>query len=148
MKHRRTARAQSGVIPYRISRGRVEIALVTASKGRRWTIPKGHINAGLTEAESAVQEAYEEAGLLGQVEHCLLGRYWHDKRGVPRRVRVYAMAVERQLKSWPEVMLRERRWFSVEDAAASTKIGGLKRCLARLEARLSRRQARSKRAAA
>ena len=34
---------QSGVIPYRIMDGQIEVMLITSSGGKRWVIPKGLI---------------------------------------------------------------------------------------------------------
>ena len=46
-----------------IRRGRV--CLITSRNGKRWVIPKGWIEPGQTAGETALQEAYEEAGLVG-----------------------------------------------------------------------------------
>lgn len=112
----KTAIAQSGVIPYRFRRGRLEIALVTASCGPHWTIPKGHVEEDLTPQDSAAKEAYEEAGLLGEVHPRCIGSYDYHKRGLKRNVRVYALEVNRELPHWPERKRRTREWLSADEA--------------------------------
>ena len=123
---------QSGVVPYRIKRGRVEVALVTASSGPHWTIPKGHIEPEMTARDSAAKEAFEESGLIGRVERRCLGTYMYEKRGRMREVRVYPLAVRSQLRRWPEREVRNREWMSVHVAASRVRNPELRDCIHRL----------------
>lgn len=120
---------QSGVIPYRIRDGRLEIALVTAASGPHWTIPKGHIEDDLTPHASAAKEAYEESGLVGQVQRRAIGAYVYEKRGRARKVEVFPLQVHKELKRWPEMLLRKRKWMSVEEAASRVKNAELRCCI-------------------
>src|SRR5262245_13185825 len=108
---------QAAVIPYRIRKERVEVALVTTSGGNRWIVPKGWVDAGERPRDAAIREAEEEAGLLGVVASKPLGRYRHVNGGGPCRVDVYAMRVTRVLEHWLEEHVRERRWMRIPDAA-------------------------------
>ncbi len=74
----------AAVIPYRIRKERVEVALVTRSRGRGWVVPKGSVDDGERPREAAIREAEEEAGLLGIVPRQPLGRYlrFKDNRNV------------------------------------------------------------------
>ena len=135
--------AQSGVIPYRIRAGEVEIALVTASSGPHWTIPKGHVEPDLTPEDSAAKEAYEESGLLGSVHDRPLGSYLYEKRGRWRRVEVFALQVEKELKRWPEMMIRKRQWMTVEEAASRVKNEELSGCIRNFKRIVLRRERRS-----
>ena len=59
---------QFAVLPWRISaHGTREILLLTSRETHRWVIPKGWPMKGRKPVEVASREAYEEAGLLGQV---------------------------------------------------------------------------------
>ncbi len=120
---------QSGVIPFRIRDGRIEVALVTASSGPHWTIPKGHIEDDMTPAESAAKEAYEESGLVGRVDRRVIGAYVYEKRGRPRKVEVFAMEVHEELRRWPEMLVRKRKWMSAEEAASRVKNAELRCCI-------------------
>ena len=60
-------RRQAAVIPYRIRKARLEVALVTTSKGNGWIVPKGCIDEGERARDAAIREAEEEAGLRGVV---------------------------------------------------------------------------------
>src|SRR5262249_32651877 len=58
---------QAGAIPYAIVDGEVRVLLVTSRGSGRWLIPKGNIDPGLTPAEAAAKEAYEEGGIRGRI---------------------------------------------------------------------------------
>lgn len=134
---------QSGVIPYRMRRGRIEVALVTASSGPHWTIPKGHIEPDLTPEDSAAKEAFEESGLLGRVSSRAVGSYVYEKRGELRQVTLFPLAVEVELKDWPEMKERTRRWMSVEQAASLVRSAELRCCIQRFERSVVQRGIRS-----
>src|SRR4051812_12108669 len=98
---------QSGALPYRIDEtGEIRVLLVTASRSRRWTIPKGVAEPHLTLAENAAKEAFEEAGVVGEIAPHASGMF----RAVKRRpegdslieVWVYLLKVTEELETWPE----------------------------------------------
>jgi phosphohistidine phosphatase len=109
---------QSSVIPYRLSAGRVEILLIRSSRLKHWIVPKGVSDPGLTLQESAAKEAFEEAGIEGEVGSLPLGSYTIRKWGAECTVHVYPMAVSRELpeSKWEE-SYRGREWLSAEQAA-------------------------------
>jgi 8-oxo-dGTP pyrophosphatase MutT (NUDIX family) len=55
-----TSILQAEAIPLRDNK----ICLVTSRSGRHWVIPKGCLEPGKTEGEIALQEAWEEVGLV------------------------------------------------------------------------------------
>lgn len=120
---------QSAVIPYRLRRRGIEIAIITATRSDRWLVPKGHLEPGLTPQASAAKEAYEEAGLLGRADSFIVGRFEYIKRRQRRLVHVYPMAVLQELERWPERRLRERRWVSMDEAAELVCYKELGRCI-------------------
>lgn len=81
-------------------------------------------------AESAAQEAYEEAGIHGQIEAKAIGHYGYSKRqrgGSKKRFRVdvFAMEVTEVLDFWPEAHERARQWLSPAEAAIRVDEPGL-----------------------
>jgi phosphohistidine phosphatase len=112
---------QAAAVPYRVRKGRVSILLVTAGGGRRWIVPKGVIDPGLTPTEAAALEAYEEAGVRGEVTLPGLGRYAYEKWGGTCTVLVFPLLVGEELAAWPESRQRERRWFDAEEAARTVR---------------------------
>lgn len=93
-----------------------KVCLVTSSSGRRWVLPKGTVEAGWTPNECAVQEAWEEAGLIGDLEPRPVGQYEHLKEGLLCRVTVFRMQVTKVLDDWPERELRRRAWLAPAEA--------------------------------
>jgi 8-oxo-dGTP pyrophosphatase MutT (NUDIX family) len=49
--------------------------LLVQTRGRRWIFPKGGVEPGLTQAQSAALEAFEEAGVHGRIEEMPFARY-------------------------------------------------------------------------
>jgi 8-oxo-dGTP pyrophosphatase MutT (NUDIX family) len=114
-KERRVIR-QSGVIPYRFHGGRLEVLVITSNDGQRWGMPKGLIEPGLTPAESAAKEAFEEAGVRGLLGGAV-GSYSFAKWGGTCWVDVFLLRVEEILEQWEE-QHRTREWLGVEEAVA------------------------------
>ncbi len=107
---------QSAVIP--VLDGRV--CMITSSNRRRWVFPKGQIDPGHTPGETALVEAWEEAGLVGSLDPEPLGNYVYEKYKTPHHVLVYRLRVVEVLADWPEKSFRERAWLS--PAAALERI--------------------------
>src|ERR1700733_3988831 len=78
---------QCGALPFPIAaNGGGGILLVTTRGARRWIIPRGWPIRNLTQAATAAQEAYEEAGLVGSVVgEQPIGLYHYEKRHNARR---------------------------------------------------------------
>ena len=113
---------QYAALPWRRAQG-FEILLITSRETRRWVIPKGWPMPGLSAAESAAQEAYEESGIRGQMAAEAMGHYTYSKRrrgGAKKRFRVdvFAMEVTEVLDLWPEAHERARQWLSPGEALA------------------------------
>ena len=124
---------QSGVIPYRVRKGNLEVLLITSRKERRWIIPKGIIEPDYSARNSAAKEALEEAGIKGGVHSKLLGMYRHRKFGRTCTVKVYPMRVTRVYKVWEEAD-RDREWMPLKKALKLVSNDGLKRVMKKLPA--------------
>lgn len=61
-------RKSCGVIPYRIENGQKEFLIVFEEFSQCWSLPKGHMEPGETEAETAARELFEETGLTAKLE--------------------------------------------------------------------------------
>ena len=126
------ARRQAAVIPYRIRKERVEVALVTTSRGKGWIVPKGSVDDGERPRDAAIREAEEEAGLRGKVARKPVGRYLHVNDEKRCRVDVYLMRVTKVRDHWLEDDIRRRRWMRLPDAAACLRVE-LQRFIRRLK---------------
>ncbi len=126
---------QYGVVPVRrAADGGVEVLLITSRDTRRWVVPRGNPISGKSPAESAAQEAYEEAGIIGPVEPAGIGHYSYQKRRrlgfqVKAVVHLFRMRVAEERDDWPEKAERERRWFPAEEAAAAVHEAELARII-------------------
>jgi 8-oxo-dGTP pyrophosphatase MutT (NUDIX family) len=98
-----------------VKKGRV--CLITSSSGKRWLVPKGNLQSGCDLRETAVREAWEEAGLVGTVRQRPLGVYEFVKLGRLHEVVVYRMRVREAKREWPEKDKRRRRWLRPGKAA-------------------------------
>lgn len=104
--------------------GENRVVLVTSRGSGRWIIPKGNPIFGLLPCKTAEREAFEEAGLVGQVENDPVGsfsfrrkRNGHDELCL---VDVYLMQVEACLPDWPE--RGERSVLHCEPSNAATLV--------------------------
>jgi 8-oxo-dGTP pyrophosphatase MutT (NUDIX family) len=111
---------QYGAIPYRRVDGEVQFLMITSRRTGRWIFPKGGPIAGLSPAETAAEETFEEAGVRGTVAAMAIGRYHAIKPGpgggTPISVEMYAIEVKKQFDDWPEVSERRRQWATLAEA--------------------------------
>jgi len=103
---------QSGVLPIAGDM----VVLITARNSGRWIIPKGYIEKGMTPAESAAKEAWEEAGIIGSVRHEKIGAYSYRRPSGIFSVKVYPLEVESVLDHWEEMHVRQRRLVTPSEA--------------------------------
>ena len=117
-----SAKVQYGALCWRHGSDGVEVLLITSRDTGRWVIPKGWPMSGLAPEAAAAQEAWEEAGVDGQVNPCCIGRFGYEKclsvtASVPCAVSVYGLKVANVAKSYPEAKVRQRKWFPRSEAA-------------------------------
>ncbi len=136
-----TAR-QFAALPYRQSKsGNIEVLLVTSRETRRWIIPKGWPISGVKPHDLAALEAMEEAGVTGEVENEPIGTYRYEKKRsdgtiVMCTVDTFALKVEERMPTWPEQDERERKWFSLDEAAQKVQEPDLRALIKKLERHL------------
>lgn len=74
-----------------------EILLIAVAGGQRWQLPKGHVEEGESERETAVREVREETGVRGRALAPLPEiEYWFVQAGqrVHKRVAYFLLAYE------------------------------------------------------
>ena len=135
MLGRRPPALQVGALCLQPDTGRV--LLVTSRGTGRWIIPKGWPMDGRSAGGAALREAWEEAGVQGEVDERPLGRYSYDKKltrglSVPVEVQVHLVRVAGLDKNFPERKQRQRRWYSPAEAAELVDEPGLARLIRRL----------------
>jgi len=122
-------RQQVAAVCYRIRKRSIEFLLVQ-TRGGRWIFPKGGVEPGLTHAQSAALEAFEEAGVHGRMEEIAFTRFFHRKvdpatltketrhsgRSAPPELAVAAHLCEVSRLEPPQESNRNPTWFSAEKA--------------------------------
>jgi 8-oxo-dGTP pyrophosphatase MutT (NUDIX family) len=114
------AREQVAAVCYRVNGQGIEFLLVQTRSGR-WTFPKGCVEPGLTHAQTAALEAFEEAGVHGRIEEASFARYIGRKRrgkhhSAPTELAVKAHLCEVSHLGSPQESKRNPTWFPVDKA--------------------------------
>lgn len=120
--YRRDRRHQFAALPWRMGARGLEILLITSRETKRWVIPKGWPMKGRAAHEAAAQEAFEEAGIRGDITSEPLGMFRYLKRLKGDKtqlcaVDVFPLQVTGILDQWPERDEREREWVTPETAS-------------------------------
>ncbi len=84
------------------------VMLISTRKKQKWTLPKGIIEPGHSPAGSAAKEAFEEAGIRGQIRDQRFDYFEYYKWGGICTVDVFLMEVSEVLDQWPEKDERQR----------------------------------------
>lgn len=107
---------QVGVVPFRIVGTQTEFCLVTGRRSGRWGFPKGRVSGGNSLLAAALEEAREEAGLVGKIHGNQLGQYGYNKKGQTFEVLMWLMQVELCEETWKEARERSRVWVRLSEA--------------------------------
>jgi 8-oxo-dGTP pyrophosphatase MutT (NUDIX family) len=119
MPHKRVAISQqAAAIAVRWKQDDLEVCLIRKMGSKNWGVPKGLVDPGDTHEETALKEAWEEAGISGRLIGKSLGTYKYDKWDSTFEVTLYLMEVLEQHARWQEFGFRERRWTSFSQAAS------------------------------
>jgi 8-oxo-dGTP pyrophosphatase MutT (NUDIX family) len=102
---------QVAAICYRIGDRGLEFLLVRTGS-RRWIFPKGCVEPGLSHAQAAALEAYEEAGVHGRIEEAPFARYVHRKGRQFAELATNAHLCEVTRMGRPKERGRNPTWFS------------------------------------
>ncbi len=106
---------QVAAVCYRMRGADIEFLLVKTGGGR-WIFPKGSVEPGLTHAQAAAIEAFEEAGVHGRIEEEAFATYRIQRPGKKTfgKQKVTAHLCEVLRLGPPQESGRNRTWFTVE----------------------------------
>lgn len=110
------------------------VLLLTSRDTGRWVLPKGWTMSGKTDPEAALQEAWEEAGVVGKLAKPHIGDFSYLKKldigfSIPVTCSVHAVQVSEMKKRFPEAGQRKQKWFTPKKAAKAVQEDGLKEIL-------------------
>ena len=105
------ANAKWGVVPFRVlASGKVEV-LIISTRQKNWSFPKGNLMKIIGPRRTALLEAYEEAGIDGNLHSrpipCTIDRTC---------VYFFPMEVTKLFDDWPESTFRKRKWIQIKKA--------------------------------
>lgn len=129
--------SQVAALCHRSTKKGQKVLLITSSNGR-WIFPKGWPIEGKTDAQAAMQEAWEEAGVRkGDVANDPVASYvgtktFDDNKSVKCETTVYAIEVTDIQKDFPEAEKRDRKWVALEEAKELVAEDGMREALERL----------------
>lgn len=116
---------QVAALCWRRERGRTEVLLITSRDTGRWIVPKGWPIKGLSDAQAALREAWEEAGVRVEADKARhIGQFFYDKllddgSAIPIAAQLYKVRLrEGDLADrFPEVGQRKRAWVPAKKAS-------------------------------
>lgn len=128
---------QVAALCWRKAKGRKEVLLITSRDTGRWIVPKGWPIKGLSDVQSALREAWEEAGVRAEADHAHpAGQFFYDKAleddsVVPIIADLYKVRLRDGdlAESYPEAGQRKRVWVPAKKAAKMVQEPELKKIL-------------------
>jgi 8-oxo-dGTP pyrophosphatase MutT (NUDIX family) len=125
---------QVGALPFVETESGVLVLLITTRRLGRWTIPKGWPKPGLSDTEAAAREAFEEAGVTGEIGTRPIAAFRYIKRlhmlsWARCTVEIYPLRALCQYLVWPEQGARRSLWIAPQQAAAKVKEAQLAKVL-------------------
>ncbi|MCL1880672.1 MAG: NUDIX domain-containing protein [Oscillospiraceae bacterium] len=108
-----------GAVVYRKYHGNTEVLLVKHVKSEYWSFPKGRIEEGETEKQTAIREILEETGLDVFVDTGFRETVTYNLRRDTKKTVVYFVAkIKKNKKLIPQTgEISEIRWVAIDNAA-------------------------------
>ena len=107
-----------GGIVYRKYHGNTEILLIKHINSGHWSFPKGHVEAGETEVETAAREIKEETGIDVMIDPTFRELVTYRPKKVTQKVVVYFIAKAKNGELKPqENEISEVKWVEINRAA-------------------------------
>ncbi|KAI8098617.1 NUDIX hydrolase domain-like protein [Halteromyces radiatus] len=97
--------------------------LITSSNKNNdnWVLPKGGWEEDETQAQAALRETWEEAGIKGRITRQLGVFEEATKKQIKAHHWIFELEIDEVCKKFPEKKKRERRWYTFEEALLVVK---------------------------
>jgi 8-oxo-dGTP pyrophosphatase MutT (NUDIX family) len=116
----RTEISSGGVVYRKVDGQACEVALVYRKRHDDWSLPKGHIEEGETQEETALREVKEETGLDARITQSLgeVVYFYRRRNGDLVRKTVYHFLMEALSDEFgsPNWEVSESRWVPIAEA--------------------------------
>lgn len=115
--HSMTFEKSCGAIVYRKHHGNTEILLIKHINSGHWSFPKGHVEEGETEVETALREVKEETGIDVMIDPSFRETVTYFPRKETQKVVVYFIGKAKTYDYVPqEEEIAEIRWVDIGHA--------------------------------
>lgn len=104
-----------GVLPYRITDGKQEFLLVFETYSKCWSLPKGHMEAGESEVQTALRELYEETGLTARLDTSKTASIAYSISDFARKQVVFFLGEVTGIPRVREGEIDRFKWISAEE---------------------------------
>ena len=106
-----------GAIVYRKHHGNTEILLIKHVNSGHWSFPKGHVECGETEIETATREIKEETGIDVIIDPTFRETVSYSPKKDTQKIVVYFIAKAKTFEYSPqEEEIAEIRWVEIGHA--------------------------------
>lgn len=114
MRHEKSC----GAIVYRKFHGNIEILLIRHINSGHWSFPKGHVEPGETEVETAIREIKEETAIDVIIDSTFRETVSYSPKRDTQKVVVYFIGKAKNYDFVPqEEEISEVRWVDIGHAA-------------------------------
>ncbi|KXN68771.1 hypothetical protein CONCODRAFT_51362, partial [Conidiobolus coronatus NRRL 28638] len=129
-------RQVAGVVAYSPDNSNKICIVSSSKKSNKWVLPKGGVESGEKKKIAAAREAWEEAGIKGEVGDKLGD--WHiytvNSEGLrAEHYTFYTLKVTKIYDDWPEKDGRRRKWVQADKALELVKWKYMKKAISKFE---------------
>ncbi|MGL4790884.1 MAG: bis(5'-nucleosyl)-tetraphosphatase [Anaerotignaceae bacterium] len=104
-----------GAIVYRKYHGNTEVLLIKHANGGHWSFPKGHVESGETEEETAMREIKEETGIDVILDTSFRKVVTYSPKKDVQKDVVYFIAVAKNYDYSPQIEeIAQIKWVEIE----------------------------------
>lgn len=106
-----------GAVVYNLNGNEVEFLIIKHKSGDHWGFPKGHVEEGESENETALREIREETGLSVELINGFTYRMkYSPKVGTIKEVVYFVAHSKDKLVSCQESEISDFKWLALKDA--------------------------------
>lgn len=103
-----------GVLPWRVKDSKREFLLVFERYSQCWSLPKGHMEAGETEEETALRELWEETGMTAKLDATRRAAIEYPISDIARKQVVFFLGQVEGEAAFPEKEIEKFKWVITE----------------------------------
>jgi bis(5'-nucleosidyl)-tetraphosphatase len=109
-----------GAVVYNTLGSSLEFLIIKHKNGEHWGFPKGHVEQGESEEETAIREVYEETGIKIEITTGFTHRMkYSPKVGTVKEVVYFIGASKDKDVKCQESEIEEFKWLKLRDAVDS-----------------------------